>query len=131
MAESKVDKALQQLINMFGDRTKIEKVWENASPTSIFNAQTINLELYVYTHVLLQYYIVKEDANGLQSVIVPVGSYGSMSIASSVNRLRVFQVSSTGIVFKAGNYWPVYGQGSEVDNTWLTPYRVYGIKGVA
>ena len=110
---------------------QIKKLWQNASPTSTFTAQTISLDLSGYTDILVQYYVVKKDANGIRSLIVPVGDYGSMGVSSSINRARTFQVLTTGVKFEAGYYWGVYNSGSSVDNTWLTPHRIFGVKGVS
>ena len=109
---------------------QMKKLWQNASPTSDFAAQTVSLDLSGYDHILLQYYVLKQGADGMDSVIVPVGNYGSMNIATSLNRLRTFRVLSTGVVFQGALKWANYSSNSSTDNAWLTPYRIYGIKGV-
>lgn len=109
---------------------QMKKLWQNASPTSDFAAQTVSLDLSGYDHILLQYYVLKQGADGMDSVIVPVGDYGSMNIAASLNRLRTFRVLSTGVVFQGALKWTIYSSSSLTDNAWLTPYRIYGIKGV-
>lgn len=131
MAVDRTDAGMQQLINMFGDCTKIKKLWQNASPTSVFTPQKISLDLAGYTHVLVLYYCTTPVTNGLGSVIVPVGSYGYCNIATSINRYRVFQVLTTGVNFNKVSKWTYYNQSADDDNgPWLIPYIIYGLKGV-
>lgn len=70
MAESKVDKALQQLLKL-GVETK--KLWTNASPTSNFKAQTVTLSGGAkYDVILVEFLPSTGDYSDTNSTLAPL-----------------------------------------------------------
>ena len=123
--------AEEALANLGG--ISMELVWENASPSSEFAAQTIELDLSKYTHVLAvfkfatttAYYISHIGINGIRSLV----SFSYGSIASGIYApYRNFLVQTTGITF--GSAWNPVANTVTQSDLYLIPYRVYGIKGV-
>lgn len=109
---------------------KMELLWENASPSSDFANQTIQLDLSKYDRVRV------ELANG-PSVDIKIGEtkaasyinvYGTGSAQFNIHFRRMI-TSTTGVAF---------ANCRMLDNNWksvdsaavLIPLRIYGIKGV-
>ena len=100
----------------------MELLWENASPTSDFVAQTINLNLNEYRFVMVL--AGTYDATVLApSAVTPIGKNGYASWANgSLTRVRQFNVTATGIQFMEG-----YADGAAKNNA-CKPLAIYGIK---
>lgn len=64
-------------------------LWENASPSSIFTAQTINLDLSNYSHILIiysaKYWNGDSESKGRKSVVVQVGDTAVLNNGSMAN----------------------------------------------
>lgn len=124
--------AVEALASLGGN--SIKKLWQNASPTSEFPAQTIDLDLsgYGYVEILFQF-STAFAANGiLPSVKAPVGirMYSNGLLAGKLTRRKV-QVNTDGITFEDAGYINSYGASTVTDhNTVLIPYQIFGIKGV-
>lgn len=125
----------------------ITKLWENASPTSAFAAQTISLDLSGYDFVDIVYYgrTGPNDAlsaNGYYTARCPVGEFGSLQVATLIGgtasyhwiSCRAFEVTTSGIEFGYGRYiyfsYTTAGDNGGYSETTNIPYRIYGIKGV-
>lgn len=99
----------------------MDLLWENASPTSAFSAQTISLDLSEYDLVYLVSGHSAEYSNWTICDLFPVGSsYCPTHVASASSvKARNLRCSNTGIIF----------ENSKVDNnTVLIPQKIYGIK---
>lgn len=116
---------------------KMKLLWENASPASGFDAQTISLDLSEYQFVLI--YFDTHATTGTfkgyySSTIAKVGKPGlqcNNGEAGTYIITRAFAVTTNGIEFTLAFYAKTYA--GELKNTpnCLVPYQIYGIKGVS
>lgn len=125
------------------------KVWENASPTSQFAAQTIALDLTEFDAVIIKWetsgrstYPVFQTVNPTD--LIPVGSKKSCiavtgsSFTTSSNAetlcLRSVSVDTSGVQFYKGTCNDYYNGGTKEfgaqDNFYMVPLAIYGVKGV-
>ena len=107
--------------------TQMKLLWENASLTSSFAAQTISLDLSGYDCVYIDF------SNGMYycaNCLLPINSGEKYIMAHETSRklLRSVNVGTTGVVF--GNA-RVMSSGWADDNTVQLPWHIYGIKGVS
>lgn len=110
--------------------TQITKLWENASPTSTFAAQTVALNLSGYDGVMVTF---KALYNGtdirMTTGFIPLGIKGVGMLthgdADSI-RKRNFIATESGVEFETG--YKVAGNSSGVGHA--IPTAIYGIKGV-
>lgn len=114
-------------------------LWENASPTAAFAAQTVSLDLNGYDEVEISYRVHSWDgsteATGQKSVVIPVGDVGILDNACMANaasyyvmsKTRIATVSTTGIAFK-GAYVSRTSTSPNGDNNGCVPLEIYGIK---
>ena len=117
---------------------QMKKLWQNASPTSNFAAQTINLDLSEYDYVLIE---IKSYVNYsfTENQLVRVGAedyitakYDIQSQTSYITLTsRLATVTNTGIVFTQGcaKYMSASSPAG-VNASYCIPVRIYGIKGV-
>ena len=116
----------------------IEKLWENASPTSNFENQEINCEaIYDYRFFLVKLrqstgnsastnaIIARGSATDIQKVINMTGS----STPSILNR-QILASSSGYLSFGDCNSKKYNSTSANTDNSFLIPLEIYGIKGV-
>lgn len=112
----------------------IKKLWENASPTSAFAAQTISLDLSNYSSVLITFrYSNSTDAHGYgqNSLFAEIGTSGRMVAPSVSTALRSVDITTSGVVFSGGTYANNYNSWSlTLDNSFCIPDAIYGVKGV-
>ena len=118
----------------------MEKIWENASPTSAFAAQTIELDLSEYDEVEVWAYTgtgntaaifskipVKESAvenTGLHYVYNYTSSSNTLSV-----RIRKCIVTVSGIEFATAYGKAAGTSGSSSSSTeYIIPFEIYGIK---
>ena len=108
---------------------EMELLWENASPTSDFAAQTVNINFSGYTHYFVEFAL----SNSYSTVIVPSAITPINKLAmglyvwgdlSTVAHRRVTAITSTSITFAVAYY------NKEINNNALIPTAIYGIKGV-
>lgn len=105
---------------------QIAKLWENASPTSSFAAQTVGLNLAEYDAVSI-YYKNKTNGSAFKSTgIVPVGSSVLLDYMTSdaLSQRRTATVSADGVTFDGGN------SGSTASTACGIPLVIYGYKGI-
>ena len=95
---------------------QIKKVWQNASPTSAFPNQKLDVDLSDYDLVMI---LFKLDANGRVAPpsIVPIGQ---PAVNAYGNNTRFFLVHTQDITFDSA------GPSASV----MIPYQIYGMKGV-
>lgn len=95
---------------------QIKKVWQNASPTSAFGNQKLDVDLSGYSFVMI---LFKLDANGrvVPPSIVPIGQ---PAVNAYGNSTRFFLVHTQDITFDS------VGPSASV----MIPYQIYGMKGV-
>lgn len=95
---------------------QIKKVWQNASPTSAFGNQKLDVDLSGYSFAII---LFKLDANGrvVPPSIVPIGQ---PAVNAYGNSTRFFLVHTQDITFDS------VGPSASV----MIPYQIYGMKGV-
>lgn len=111
-------------------------LWENASPTSAFAAQTVALDLASYQVVMITFVANAPAQSGTTllskgSFILPVGEFGFFITyvkygSSFFNYERQVTVNSNGIVFDLG----YANAGNEQNNAYAVPLYIHGVKGV-
>lgn len=118
------------------------KLWENASPTSNFLAQTVNLDLSNYKAVLIVFRTSWWDGSsehvktGCKSEMIRKGDIGVLDSAETtktspyytMSKQRVVTLNDTGATFNSGHMGCLNTNGT--DNASCIPYIIYGIKGV-
>ena len=107
-------------------KLSLVKLWENASPTSTFYAQTVSLDLSGYDFVSVYYKNIPSGAAYFSSGIVPIGDRITMQYVSTSGSMyhRHGDVSESGISFSAGQL------NGEASNSAPVPLSIYGWKGV-
>lgn len=99
------------------------KLWENASPTSVFAAQTISVNLSNYDYVA-----VETDA---AFIIKKKGLVFVLSTCSDAMYYRTITPNANGVTFGVCNRAASYGSWDTTDaNGKIIPSAIYGIKGV-
>ncbi len=108
----------------------ITKLWENASPTSAFEAQAIALSLKEGDRVKV-IGIGNNAKKYLPLVEVPVGQSGQM-LADMGYRLvrRQFEVTKTGVAFENATEVTEYGITQVSNSALCVPMEIWLIKGV-
>lgn len=110
-----------------GNGISIKKLWDNASPSSAFTAQTVSLNLSDYDFIDID---VKLANSRYQVQRFKVGQAGFISsgnevvTATNVNYTRLINVTTSGVSFEGG-----YFNSAQNDN-YVIPEQIYGIKGV-
>lgn len=114
--------------------TTIVKLWENASPTSSFAAQTIALDLSEYSMIFCNCRLSTEYATIVPTNPIPVGAdYGAYAygLAAGYPVRRTYRATATGVVFEEGMKYTSFGSSNvNGSNGSLIPVEIYGIKGV-
>lgn len=125
-------------LKTLNDRFNVDLLWRNASPTSSFTNQTIQISGYSYNLFLIRYKLnasyskyamdicLKGDYGWLSVVMGSAGTAGS----DAVMVWRELAINSGSIVF-----YNAYKSGKSLDNEptqddgWVVPYEIYGIYG--
>ena len=103
------------------DGLQMDLLWTNASPTSSFGQQTLNLDFTKYDFVLVQFK-ASATASGLFHAFIQKGTF---IVNSSFDSLvyRYLTLSDTSIVFENA-----ISQGTGTTNHLCIPYKVFGVK---
>ena len=120
---------------------QIVKLWENASPSSFFGAQTVSMALMPYEAVEIVWATYVSDNGGVSRrftgkypIIWPTDGSGVRCLATGIydgNAVeRFITFYSDGIVFNNGAFYNTYGGSSIAREQVLVPLEIYGIKGV-
>ena len=117
-----------------GGGLEMELLWENASPTSQFGAQTINVDSSGYDAVFVRTKKYTTQSIVISSGFVKHGEVGYISSAhpDSTNTYvgqREFTVNEKSIIFTVALEAKGSAKGSESNNMFV-PIEIYGIKGV-
>ena len=116
------------------------KLWENASPTSTFSSQEINLSGYDasdYLGCIAVFNISTTDAKKIVSMSSGGWTGKIQHISNVTNELTILYLERTFVVYKEGlNSFVSFGncntrQGATTgeSNKHLIPYKLYGIRG--
>ena len=112
------------------NKMEMTLLWENASPTSEFPAQTIPVNLTDYEHVGIEFTASAWSESGEQPIRIVRKSAALKYMGEHLNgesgnvSREITTMTDTGISFGTG-YHNTYS-----DNTWMIPTRIYGVKGV-
>lgn len=108
-------------------------LWENASPTSAFAAQTVQLNLSSYDAVFIYYQNSTPKSYGSPIILVGTPEYVFRFSSNNGNNQRYFTRSATvttsGVEFSACQYFQQGSSNGTAQNTDLVPVKIYGIKG--
>lgn len=111
------------------------KVWENESKHTMFNSQTIAVDLTGYAHVLIEF----NSAGGVtntQEAMFPIGtdkctlSTLYKSATGFVLGARDFEFTSSGILFQAGYFTEITNSTPVAPAVWnlvCVPNKIYAI----
>lgn len=124
-----IDKSVQNLIKMTNAKVTITKLWENASPSSAFVAQTLtiaNLSSY-QSYMILYRFHTTLDMNLTESAEVGAGTIMNMCDAGSIYRRNV-TYQANGLTISGISGTRVSGAADITDNKYLIPAKIYGIK---
>lgn len=113
--------------NMLFALSKFVKLWENASPTSAFAAQTVSLSLSAYDAVCIVYLANLNNDRRYSAILFKDGYkyilHGA-NVSTTDVRTRLAIVTNSGIEFEGGY------SGATSSNTSNIPCVIYGLKGV-
>ena len=104
---------------------EMELLWENASPTSSFAAQTISLDLSVYDLVMLEF-TASTTWYIRQVFISNIGGNFYYRVVDGAGKVynRTCVINRNGIQFEVGQ------EGTSRNNDLCLPTKIYGVKGV-
>ena len=118
---------------------QMEQLWENASPSSEFAAQTIALDLSDYQSfiIVLRGYATSsayfstfvEMGTGMTNILVSTQNVAAANAKISFGQRNV-TINSTGFTFNDACSKGPDGTSATTSNKYNVPYRIYGIKGV-
>lgn len=115
---------------------EMDLLWTNASPTSAFAAQTINLDLSEYDLIEIHFNMDASASTTIGEVTdkrIPVGKKAfCFGINGTAICSRNVTVSANSIVIEEGKAYGTYANATAyTTNTHLIPTIIYGIKGVS
>lgn len=107
-------------------------LWQNASPTSTFAAQTVSLSLGSYSALLIVFKNVSAGSVVREEVVPVNGGRHDLFMMDGLIRMRsCTSVSTSGVTFGLGRKFTSYGSSSgyteEADS--VIPVTIYGLKG--
>lgn len=132
-AEGAIRDAMEKISAVGQSATKMDLLWENASPGGSFGVQTVSIDLSGYDLVLIVY---RMYSNRHFSVICDIGVTGEMRNYIYLTgtylfaAYRNFTVSDTGVEFASGYIDRPQYKETVADNGVGVPRKIYGIKGV-
>lgn len=109
----------------------IKKLWENASPTSAFAPQTINLDLTLYDGIIVTQYphVSMTEWSGTSATVFKSGrKCGLLIVYSATGGLagsRKVEIVDNGVNVKSA-----YGKTDNAFIDGVIPHIIYGFKGV-
>ena len=98
-------------------------LWQNASPNSLFGAQTISVDLNAYDTVMITYNQYYEN-NNVAMCFVPKFCYGQLETVMSGGRYRTLFVGNEGVTFEN----QLMADGSAGSNNFCIPSQIFGCK---
>lgn len=117
---SVIDNAIKQL---WKDGIKIVKLWENASPSSAFAAQTIPLDTEGYEEAL----VLPMSTNGLNGAFIVRKNEDRVLYSAGGHPLqRRYELTDSGLTVQAGDI--LVDSGWQTNNQAMKPYIIYGLK---
>lgn len=107
-------------------------LWTNASPTSNFLAQTISLDLSEYDAVEIISRGSIISTNDFRTITkIKKDTQGFIVAQTNLLIRRSANITNNGIVFGDGSKYATYNDFAfSVENSWIIPFMIYGIKEV-
>lgn len=113
-----------------GAMSKWVLLWENASPSSSMDQQTISLDLSVYDAVLIGYRIANAESLEANAIGIVGQNLRLMGTRYQMTR-RALNIAVNSITIGKGYYTATYGNSQETESAGsCIPTAIYGIKGV-
>ena len=118
----------------FEGRLNSELLWTNASPTSAFSAQTINLDMSKYSTIIICFR--QSSGSNFTRTLTCVCANVSSSVQqfqvfgwiNGIIRTRFVDVNDSKVYFGVGSNYNTYGNGTSItDNTVVIPTKIYGL----
>ena len=113
---------------------KMDLLWTNASPTSAFAPQTIDLNFSGYDYLIINFNVVSQSSlydpipNQIYMCKNEQGAY-RINTSHNVFTTRSFIITSNGIIFNSGGFFSAYNSTTITeDNNVNIPYKIYGVK---
>lgn len=113
---------------------QIDLLWTNASPTSAFAPQSIDLNFSDYDYLIIDFNVVGQasvyDTTPHQIYMCKnePGNY-RVNAVHNMFTTRYFVITSNGFYFNSGGYFGIYGGDTITeDNNLNIPYQIYGVK---
>lgn len=104
-------------------------LWENASPTSTFPAQTISLNLTGYSYIRVDVRARNDIAAITSSFIKSSGAERIPISGAPLNGHRVFNTAETGVTCDTAYTYATYGSDAITGNaSYAIPVRIFGYK---
>ena len=107
-----------------------KKLWTNASPSSAFAAQTVQVDLSEYDAAVVMFYNDKDSSTDIFSIGYKGGADGTMLSFYNYRNRRTYSVTATGVTFANGQNASQTGSLSG-NSSAAIPVRIYGVRGVS
>ena len=121
-------KTADEVVTLLGVNKEPVLLWQNASVSSSFSGQTLNIDVSAYTFLLVIFTGDASLADSFGSVVVPVGVTGDLfNSATTIGHRKIRTSDTTKIVFTDGEFLSSYHGSYEKSNNKSVPYRIYGI----
>lgn len=114
---------------------EMKEIWTNAAPASTFAVQTLQISgLTNYELIEIQFRLSTSSPRLLPTLRMAVGASAASELryvaAGSAHR-RTAQATANGVAFGDNDYFAdVTTSANSVDNKYMIPVRIWGIKGV-
>lgn len=122
---------------------RAELLWENASPTSAFVAQTVSVDLTEYDAIVVHYFSTTAldfekyemyGKNTSNAWFISIPGWFASGAWHARFRMRGLNTTDNGVQFTAGYMKSIIWSSSDklnTDNTVNIPYRIYGVRGLS
>lgn len=127
----------EDLVALNDSKLSMELLWENASPSSEFAAQTINLDLNAYDRLKMDFYHQYDPGTLEMSIGTTVSAHRCYIYDDGGVNMSKRTITTTESSIKFNDAVGLYRNFNGVaaltkpDNTALAPTRIYGIRGVS
>lgn len=132
-------RALKRAVDMLNGRFNIVRLWQNASPESTFDNQTVKITASPYNVFIIRFKLcapytkhaygigIKNNYGWLSAAMGSGGTAG----AHTALAWREFAINSSGSIV----FYDAHKDGNSLvdapieDNDWIVPYEIYGASG--
>ena len=112
-----------------GSSNIIDSLWTNSSPTTAFTAKTVSLSLSPYAFVFIKIRGAITLAKYSWHIVAVGDSNTFMTHADYYIRARSVSVSTSGVTFGSGLYYPRYAEDSpSTEDGQCVPVEIWGLR---